>query len=100
MAGLRRVARSDEVLLIRPGSDAALALAVMHVIVTEKLYDAAFVGSHTTGFLESHSKLPALSVPRWGRGGCPEQQNRLPAGQNVVMLSRTERAPKVLSACA
>jgi anaerobic selenocysteine-containing dehydrogenase len=34
-------AQSDEVLLIRPGSDAALALAVMHVIVTEKLHNAA-----------------------------------------------------------
>jgi anaerobic selenocysteine-containing dehydrogenase len=38
--------------IIRPGSDAALALAVMHVIVSEKLYASAFVGSHTTGFEE------------------------------------------------
>src|SRR5262249_20755559 len=29
-------AQSDQVLLIRPGSDAALALAVMHVIISEK----------------------------------------------------------------
>jgi anaerobic selenocysteine-containing dehydrogenase len=58
-------AQSDEVLLIRPGSDAALALAVMHVIVTEKLYDAAFVGSHTTGFEElSMHALPF--TPAWG----------------------------------
>src|SRR6516164_8120660 len=34
-------AQSDEVLLIQPGSDAALALAVMHVIVIEKLHDPA-----------------------------------------------------------
>jgi anaerobic selenocysteine-containing dehydrogenase len=58
-------AQSDDVLLIRPGSDAALALAVMHVIVTEKLYDAAFVESHTTGFEElSRHVLPF--TPRWG----------------------------------
>ena len=33
-------AQSDEVLLIRPGTDAALALAMMHVIVGEGLHDA------------------------------------------------------------
>src|SRR5262249_9022351 len=42
-------AQSDEVLLIRPGSDAALALAVMHVIITERVYDRAFVEAHTVG---------------------------------------------------
>jgi anaerobic selenocysteine-containing dehydrogenase len=29
---------------MRPGSDAALALAIMHVIITERLYDPAFLG--------------------------------------------------------
>jgi anaerobic selenocysteine-containing dehydrogenase len=60
-------AQSDEVLLLRPGSDAALALAVMHVIVTEKLYDAAFVGSHTVGF-EELSKHVLSFDPAWGAG--------------------------------
>ena len=32
-------AQSDETLLVRPGSDAALALALLHVIVAEKLWD-------------------------------------------------------------
>ena len=43
-------AQADETLLIRPGTDAALALGMMHVIVAERLYDAAFVASHTVGF--------------------------------------------------
>src|SRR5213078_579240 len=43
-------AQSDETLLIRPGTDAALALALMHVIVGERLYDAAFVERNTLGF--------------------------------------------------
>jgi anaerobic selenocysteine-containing dehydrogenase len=43
-------AQSDELLLIRPGSDAALALALMHVIVAEGLHDSAFVARHTVGF--------------------------------------------------
>ncbi|TMA21119.1 MAG: MFS transporter [Deltaproteobacteria bacterium] len=43
-------AQSDETLLIRPGTDAALALGMMHVIVGEHLYDAAFVERNTLGF--------------------------------------------------
>ncbi len=45
-------AQSDDVLLIRPGTDAALALAMMHVIVAENLYDADFVRDHAVGFDE------------------------------------------------
>src|SRR5262249_33476203 len=40
-------AQSDEVLVIRPGTDAALALALMHVIIGEGLYDRNFVEKHT-----------------------------------------------------
>jgi len=43
-------ALSDETILIRPGTDAALALGMMHVIVQERLYDDAFVRRHTVGF--------------------------------------------------
>jgi anaerobic selenocysteine-containing dehydrogenase len=43
-------AQSDEVLLIRPGTDAALALAMLAVIVEEKLHDTAFLRDHTVGF--------------------------------------------------
>ncbi|HET7786527.1 MAG TPA: molybdopterin-dependent oxidoreductase [Myxococcales bacterium] len=43
-------AQADETLLIRPGADAALALGMMHVIVSERLHDAAFVAAHTVGF--------------------------------------------------
>ncbi|HLZ02785.1 MAG TPA: molybdopterin-dependent oxidoreductase [Bradyrhizobium sp.] len=57
-------AQSDEVLLIRPGSDAALALAVMHVIITEKLHDPAFVGAHTVGFEELSSHILPFT-PAW-----------------------------------
>ena len=43
-------AQSDETLLIRPGTDAALALGMMHVIVAELRHDSAFVARHTLGF--------------------------------------------------
>ena len=57
-------AQSDETLLIRPGTDAALALAMMHVIIGEGLYDRAFVAQHTVGFeaLASHVRHHS---PEW-----------------------------------
>jgi len=43
-------ARADEWLAVRPGTDAALALAMAHVIVRDDLQDDAFVAEHTQGF--------------------------------------------------
>jgi anaerobic selenocysteine-containing dehydrogenase len=37
-------------LQLRPGTDDALALAMLHTIIEERLYDAAFVERHTHGF--------------------------------------------------
>jgi anaerobic selenocysteine-containing dehydrogenase len=42
--------QSNETLLIRPGTDAALALGMMHVLIAERRYDAAFIAGHTVGF--------------------------------------------------
>src|SRR5262249_19816926 len=75
-------AQSDEVLLIRPGSDAALALAIMHVIITEELYDPAFVEAHTGGFEElSTHVLPFTSA--WGA-----EETGLEADQ-IISFART-----------
>src|SRR4029434_7566114 len=57
-------AQSDDALLVRPGSDAALALAMMHVIVAEDLVDRAFVAQHTVGFDELAAHVSAHS-PAW-----------------------------------
>lgn len=43
-------AKADEWIPINPGTDAALALGIAHVIVKEELYDKAFVAEHTFGF--------------------------------------------------
>ena len=43
---------ADIHLPVRPGTDGALALAMAHVIIGEKLYDRDFVASHTYGFEE------------------------------------------------
>jgi anaerobic selenocysteine-containing dehydrogenase len=42
--------RADMYLRIRPGTDGALALAMMNVIIEEDLYDRDFVEKHTRGF--------------------------------------------------
>ena len=55
-------AKSDEVLIIRPGTDGALALAMMQVIVSERLHDAAFVAKHTLGFERLAAHLRAYPV--------------------------------------
>jgi anaerobic selenocysteine-containing dehydrogenase len=41
---------ADMYLRVRPGTDGALALAMIHVIVTEGLYDREFVRRYTFGF--------------------------------------------------
>ena len=44
--------RADHWLQLRPGSDAALALAFLNVIITEERFDTAFVNRWTHGFPE------------------------------------------------
>src|SRR5271157_4240784 len=46
----RTGAASDRHFFINPGSDAALALAMMHVIIGEDLHDADYVARCTSGF--------------------------------------------------
>jgi anaerobic selenocysteine-containing dehydrogenase len=60
-------AQSDEILLVRPGTDAALALAMMHVLLEEDRYDREFVSRHTLGFdeLSAHVKQ---HTPAWAAG--------------------------------
>lgn len=41
---------ADKHFAIYPGSDLALALGLMHVIIGENLYDAEYVSRYTTGF--------------------------------------------------
>jgi len=51
------VGKSRLWLQLKPGSDNALALAFLNVIINEKLYDTAFVGKWTHGFNELASHV-------------------------------------------
>ena len=57
-------AKSDDVLILRPGTDTALALAMLHVICGEARHDAAFVARHTIGFEQLAAHLQA-HTPAW-----------------------------------
>jgi anaerobic selenocysteine-containing dehydrogenase len=53
----RTGASADKHFFINPGSDTALALAMMHVIAGENLHDADYVARHTEGFEELRRRV-------------------------------------------
>ena len=64
----RTAACADWHIPINPGTDVALALGMMHVIINENLYDADYVARHTTGFDELRGKVqeyPPEKVATW-----------------------------------
>ena len=53
---------------INPGTDAALALAMMHVIIGKNLHDAGYVAKYTFGFEQLREKVkeyPPERVSQW-----------------------------------
>jgi len=48
---------ADRHYFVNPGSDGALALGLMHVMVAEQLYDADYVARYTTGFEALRERL-------------------------------------------
>lgn len=83
-------AKADMWVPIRPGTDGALALAMLNVIVNEKLYDAEFVARWCYGF---DKMVPHIQqyTPEWAA-----PITGLPAGQ-ITELARTYAKAK--SAC-
>ena len=73
---------ADEVVLVKPGTDTALALAMMHVIVSEDLWNRAFVEANTVGF-EALRQHVAQYTADWAADvtGVPSEQ--------IAALART-----------
>jgi anaerobic selenocysteine-containing dehydrogenase len=64
----RTAACADWYLPINPGTDGALALAMMHVIIGENLHDADYVAKYTLGFEQLRDKVkkyPPERVSQW-----------------------------------
>jgi anaerobic selenocysteine-containing dehydrogenase len=74
-------AQADEALVVRPGTDAVLALALMHVIIQERLYHHEFVAQHTVGFEELTTHVRPYS-PAWA-----EEVTGI-AAERIVALAR------------
>jgi len=60
----RTGAASDKHFSIHPGSDTALALALMHVIIGDGLHDAEYVAQHTEGFDELRERVKPWTPQR------------------------------------
>ncbi len=77
----RTGAAADKLFLINPGSDSALALAMMHVIIGENLCDAGYVEQHTSGFPELRERV---------RPWTPQRAAELTgiAAEEIVQLAR------------
>lgn len=77
----RTSAFADQFVQLRPGTDSALALGMMHVIIRDRLYDAEYVQENTLGFdqlaervleypperVEQITGVPAETVETLGR---------------------------------
>ncbi len=72
-------AAKGEWIPIRPRTDMALTLALMHVLIKEELYDKEFVANRTVGFnaLKAHV---AKYTPEWA-----EKETEIPAKKIVTM---------------
>ncbi len=58
-ANTRTAQAADEWIAIRPGTDGALALALIHVIIAEGLHDADYVARYTVGFDQLAERVSA-----------------------------------------
>ncbi len=84
-------AKADKFLRIRPGTDYAFNLALIHTIIKEKLYDAEFVEKYVTG-LDELTAFVAPYTPEWA-----EKETEIPAAE-IVALARqvSEAKPNVI----
>jgi anaerobic selenocysteine-containing dehydrogenase len=58
--------KADHWVQLRPGTDDALALGMLHVIIQEGLYDKEFVKKWTLGFDELAERVKQFSPERMG----------------------------------
>ena len=84
---------AHEHFIVKPGTDAAMALAMIHVIIDKKLYDEAFCAAHTIGF-EKLREHVARFTPQWAAEICGVDAERITAF--AIQYATTERAMVLL----
>jgi thiosulfate reductase/polysulfide reductase chain A len=84
-------AKADEWLPIRPLTDHALLLALIHVVVNEELYDREFITEYATGLDELTARV-ARYTPEWAAA-----ETEVPAATiRRIAREMAEAAPAVL----
>jgi len=87
----KTAAKADKWFPIKAGTDMAFILAMIHVIVTEGLYDKDYVRDNTVGF---DKLLPHVApyTPEWAQGACEI------AADDIRKVARefAEAAPKAV----
>ena len=78
---------ADEWLPVKPGTDLAFLLAMINVMVSEKLYDKDFVASHTVGFEQLEDEIINYP-PEWAEKICD-----IPA-KTIIRITREIAANK------
>ena len=112
----KTAARASEWIPIRPGTDLAFFLAMLHEIIKYDLYDKEFVGKYTIGFdelakevanyspewAETHCDVPAATISRIAREFAVAAPRAFAhpnwRTSNFVNSFQTERAIAVLNA--
>ena len=83
--------KADEWLPIRPGTDLAFYLALIHVLVQEQLYDRAFVEAYTHGFEELAAHVVRFT-PEWA-----SKETEIPADRiRAIAREFAARAPRAV----
>ena len=105
--------RADIHLKLRPGTDGALALGLIHVIIKENLYNREFVEEWTTGFeklvglvkeytpekVEKITEIPSETITRAARLFACNNPSNITPGIAIELLSngfQTARAISIL----
>lgn len=79
--------RADIWLRVRPGSDAALALGMLHYIVERGLYDHNFVGKWSVGFEELRERLKQYPLDKVSRLTWVEE-GKIKAAAELMALNK------------
>jgi thiosulfate reductase/polysulfide reductase chain A len=114
----KTAAKSSEWLAIRPGTDLAFDLALINVMITERLYNSSYVTGHTSGFdklagsinpytpewAASITEIPADTIRRIAREFAAAAPYALAHNgwrtSNFINSFQTERAIAILNALA